>query len=406
MPMRIAILSDPNNFHTRKWAKSLIGQGAEVIVFSFDQAKHQEFPAYRLKPPVGKGKSYSYLDYLRGGKVLATALQEHRIDLLNPLNVTPFGVWARQSGFHPCIVSALGSDILEYPPKHLHSNELYHRSWDNPQGKQNFLKRSRLRFKKSFFRKRVAEALSYADLLTGDNQHLVDAMKNWFGTAPEKMKVLRWGIEEELFKASEAEMDELRSFFGIPAGKRVILSPRGANALYQGDIIVDALGRLLEKGLPDHHVIMLGAGYAVSDEVAFKAEALAKRFPSFTFRKDMLPREMIYQLWNLVDAFISAPIYDGYSAVVAEGRYIGAIPIVNNIPGNREIIVHGVNGWITEPFNAERLFHDLSAILGNISETKAKFAAINRKWILENSLVDRNAALFTEWGHSLLTNRT
>ncbi|MFM2376291.1 MAG: hypothetical protein RLZZ165_1388, partial [Bacteroidota bacterium] len=64
--MRIAVLSDPNNFHTQKWVRALAKAGAEVIVMSYDAYEQQEIPAIRLSPPIGRNGRYSYLDYLHG----------------------------------------------------------------------------------------------------------------------------------------------------------------------------------------------------------------------------------------------------------------------------------------------------------------------------------------------------
>ena len=65
---------------------------------------------------VGKG-NYTYLSYLFGGRPLRNALKEHQIQVLNPINITPYGVWALRSRYRPIVAVAMGADILEYPPK-------------------------------------------------------------------------------------------------------------------------------------------------------------------------------------------------------------------------------------------------------------------------------------------------
>lgn len=402
--MRIGVLSDPNNFHTQKWVKALQKAGAEVFVFSFDSYSKQDIKAIQLPTPIGKKPSYSYLDYLFGGKILRKALVEHNIDLLNPLNITPFGVWAMQSKFKPVIACAFGADILEYPPHLNNDPQLLARSWDNQEiqlsSKQKFIQTQ----KRKFYRNRVAAALDYADLITGDNQYLVDCMADWFSIPKQKLALLRWGVEPELFEQSAESRAVIQKKFGLKDGQKMILSPRGAKPIYQADIILDAFEQLLQNSQLNAKLIMLGAGYSVSPSVSKKAKMLMESFPNFHFEEDALPREEVYSLWNWANIFISAPIYDGYSAALAEGRYIGAIPVVNSIPANLELIVHQENGWIVEPFEARKLAQDLQFLLENFEEIQPRIANSNRIWIEENSIMDRNAIRFIEFAKSIISN--
>lgn len=403
--MHIAVLSDPNNFHTQKWAHALRRAGAEVTIFHFNRYAGGDLKCVQVRPPYSYRGRFSYFSYLQGGKVLADALQQHGIDVVNALNVTPFGVWAMQTEFHPLIISALGADILEYPPAGEGSPVLEFRSWANVDGSHTWIRRKRHSLARKFFRARVARALAAGDLITGDNQYLVNCMRNWFGVPPNKSRLLRWGVETELFEVDAAHLATLRTRFGIQADSTVIFSPRGAKAIYQGDIIVQAFERLLAEGRQDVHCIMLSAGYEISRATAEAARKLMTAHHNFVFIEEALPREDVYALWNLVDIFISAPIYDGYSASVAEGRYIGAVPVLNDIPANRELFEHDVNGWFCDPFEAETLARDLQMLLKNLPERKEKFAQHNRPWIEQHSLVLENARTFIAWAEQLISEK-
>lgn len=400
--MHIGILSDPNNFHTRKWAKALQSQGAMVTVFSLDGGECGTVESVQI---VAKGKQpgqFNYATYLQTGDLLAKALKKHGVEVVNALNITPFGVWAARSGFRPVIFSALGADILEYPPKGVQSDYLKSRSWANVDGKKGSLAAWKDRLLRNYYRKKVAEALKFADLITGDNQLLVDAMHDWFGVPKEKLRLLRWGVEPELFQATPQEHERVRQKFGIQPGQKVVLAPRGAKALYQADIILDAFEKILQSGRTDTRLLLFSAGYEISERVASKAAQLQKTYPHFQFVSGLIPREEMYVLWNLVDIMISAPVYDGYSAAVAEARYAGAIPLVNDIPGNREVIRHGENGWICADFNVDGLARDLNLLLDQLPAYKSKFAATNRAWIEQNSLVARNAEICLRWAEELV----
>jgi glycosyltransferase involved in cell wall biosynthesis len=208
------------------------------------------------------------------------------------------------------------------------------------------------------------------------------------------MMRLPFGIEPELFVVSEDRLSALRSQFSIASGQAVVLSPRGAKPVYQADIILAGFEQLLLAGDSKTRFLFLSAGYLVADEVRQKAEFLEKSYPNFSFVADALPRETMYALWNLVDVFVSAPVYDGYSAALAEGRFAGAIPVVNDIPGNRELISHLQNGWVCAPFTPIQLATDLKMILADLTSFKTRFASRNRQWILENSLIRNNVERF------------
>jgi len=398
--MHIGLLNDPNNFHTQKWGQALRDAGAEVTVFSFDEDFHQGLPSVRV--PTHKGTlDYNYRSYLKSGPQLRAALEEHKVDLVNALNITPFGVWAAQSRFHPWVGSAMGADILEYPPRGQASPLLATHAWDNVEGSTGLLDRLKSQFKRKFFKVQVDKALRQADLITGDNQTLVDAVEDWFGIPPEKTRLLRWGVEPDLLKADAIRIAAWRKRLGIAEGSKVILSPRGAKAIYQASTILEGMGQFLAETQENVHCIVLSAGYQIASKVTEEANRLEAEFPNFSFISEQIPREEMTSLWHLADIFISAPIYDGYSASVAEGRYLGVIPLVNDIPGNQEVIQHLENGWVTQPFTSTQLNEDLAVLVARFSELKERFGTKNREWIENHSLISENASQFLAWANEL-----
>ncbi|MEL6593541.1 MAG: glycosyltransferase, partial [Bacteroidota bacterium] len=229
---------------------------------------------------------------------------------------------------------------------------------------------------------------------TGDNLELVDAVRDWFGIAPERVKLNRWGIEPELFVTSEAERCALRQKYGVRDWQKVVLSPRGMKPVYQGDVILEGFERLLRRGVRDLKLIMLSAGYDIPPEVDTKALALAEQFDTFHYERSLLDRKEVLQLWSIVDSFVVAPVYDGYSNALAEGRYAGAIPILNNIPAHRELVAHQENAWMIDPFTPEHLADGIIEVMEESEHWRGVFAPRNRAWIEAHSLLDENIAAF------------
>lgn len=391
--MHIAVLSDPANFHTQKWALALQNAGAEVTVFSFSSAEIPGITCVKIEPGYTLNGNLTYASYLYSKDKLYRELVARRVDLVNPINITPFGVWAARTPFRPIVSIAMGADILEYPPERKNREIPTDRTWaavekNGPVGKVIQGAKWHL------FRKHICHALEASDLITGDNLQLVKALKDWFEVPARKVRLNRWGVEEDLFEVSPERVAALRKRFDIRDWQRVVLSPRGMKPVYNGDIILDAFEMLVKRGVRDVKFIMLSAGYDIPAKVLAKAKKLESQFQNFTFVAEALPREEVYELWSLVDAFISAPAYDGYSNAMAEGRYAGAIPLVNPIAANLELIDHKRNGWVVDPFTPQHLADAIITIMERLPEYKTRFEQVNRDWIMLNSHLRTNIRMF------------
>lgn len=388
--IHIGVLCDPASFHTQKWSQALQRNGAKVTVFSFSAVKIEGIDCVKIEPTFTRGDKLTYLSFMYSGKALRDALEAHQVDVLNPINVTPYGVWAARSGFRrPLATVSMGADILEYPPQ---ATDSPYATWTNRE-KPGFKDRLINRLKYHFYRFHVKKALDASAFITGDNLELVNSVIDWFDIPTQKVHLNRWGVEEDLFHPTEARLDDLRAKYGVKKGQRVILSPRGMKPIYQGELILDAFSNLVPQ-YPDVKFIMLSAGYEVSKTVEDKAILLGKNHPNFYYEFGLIPREEVIELWELVDLFISAPLYDGYSNAVAEGRYGGAIPLINTIPGNLEILEHGKTGWFVDPFTSVNLVLAIQSLLPEIATHKKQFHEISLPWILEHSELNANIRKF------------
>lgn len=400
--MHIGVLSKPNHFHTKKWIKALKQTGVEVSLFSM-LAEEQEGVRTIYIPPrfMSKGK-LSFASYLFTSDRLAKALAKHQIDILNPINITPFGVWGDGTRFRPIVNVSMGADIFEYPPKNANWNLPSNRTWSRKDSSDH--ENQLDKWKRLIFKYYVNRALQHSDLITGDNKLLIDCIHNWFKIPKNKLLLHRWGVEEELFNITESERRALQTKFQIQEGQIVIFSPRGMKPIYQGDIILNAFRRILQSGVANIKIIMLAAGYEIPEVLHKQAEELHGQFPHFHYVPGLVDRVEMCKLWNLVDIFISAPIYDGYSNALSEGRFIGAIPMVNDIPATRELLTHLENGWIVKPFTADKLAEDLCEVIQSKDSLKKAFKEKNKQWILANAHLSTNMNMFVKACERIFTS--
>ena len=402
--MHIAILSDPSSFHTQKWAQGLRRAGADVTVFSFRDGAIEGVPCVRVAPPRGLGKKLNYAWYLYGTGRLRAALEAHRVDVVNPLNVTPYGVWAARSGFRPVVSTAMGTDVLMHAPEITPALRQRNKFDFNAEESQRFFYRAKLRLARRFFRHHVHHALHASALVTGDNRVLVDAVVDWFGVPRERVRLNRWGVEPELFETTPERLRSLREAYGIQPGQAVIASPRGMLPPYQADVILEGFRKLLGQGRADVKCLQFSAGYPVPASLKAQALSLETEHDAFFFQAGKVSREEMHALWHLIDLFVSAPIYDGYSNAVGEGRFAGAVPVVNRTPATLELFEHQRNGWMVEPFTPDNLARALTEILADLPRWKAAFAETNRAWILEHAHLATNCRLFVQWCRDVLAN--
>lgn len=375
--MHIGVLSVPSNFHCRKWAGALAQAGAQVSVFSFERGEIPGVEVVQLPAPVRWAGRYRYPNYFFKARALHRALLRHGVTLLHPLHLTPFGSWGHWSGFRPTLPAAMGADVFDFRPG------AHGVTWGGHRGPIH----------RRFFRARVREVLRSACHLTADNRALVDALVDGFQVPREKITLLRWGLDPETLLVTPAEIHALCSRLQLPVGARVLLSPRGLLPVYQPEIVLPALLAVAESFGPNEFAVVLGAGYGVPDNLRPIVEKI-RAHPKIRLVEAQLNRADVAALWALTDVFLSAPAYDGYSAAVAEGRYVGAVPVVNAIPGNLEVIAHGANGIVVEPFTPAHLVAALRHTWAQRQRLKARFAPLNRTWVEAHSLLRPAAERF------------
>lgn len=399
--MHIAILNDANNFHTQKWAKNIAAAGVKVTIICFDDFQRSEVPVIALKPRFSRNAFPNFLTFLMMGKEFADVLEKEKVDVVFAINVTPYGILARKTRFKPCILFAAGMDILEFPPKEKINIALQTRNWNNTEEDTSFLAKLKYTIRHFIVRKEVKKALDFANVIMGDNLVLTNAIEHWFDIPKKKIRLNRGGVEPELFEVGEEKLAAIRKKYAIPSDKKIVLVPRGLKPIYQADIIVNAIEILQKQGRKDTYFIVLGTYSAIAPSTDKQLLAISQQSDFLFYQKETVDREEMSALWHCVDAFISAPIYDGYSAAVAEGRYAGAIPIVNDTEATRELFQHQENAWIVSHFTAENLASELHIILDKVHFWKEKFASINRQWIVNESLMAESGTKVVQWAQEL-----
>jgi glycosyltransferase involved in cell wall biosynthesis len=181
--------------------------------------------------------------------------------------------------------------------------------------------------------------LRRSDALLGDCQAVQDAAQG-FGFPPERVTLFPWGVDLEKFR-SAGQPSELRRRLGWEDAF-VVLSLRAWEPIYGVDVLVRAFAHAAAED-PRLRLILLGSG-----SLAGQIQGLLTRHGLHErvhlgghISQTELPR---YEA--AADLYVSASHSDGTSVSLLEALASGLPALVSDIPGNREWIEPGVQGWL------------------------------------------------------------
>jgi glycosyltransferase involved in cell wall biosynthesis len=173
-----------------------------------------------------------------------------------------------------------------------------------------------------------------------------------FGMHPERIITFPWGIDLEhftphghclppLYLESSPSEGKPSTHIGNDRQPFVILSTRSWEPIYGVDIIAQAFSQAAQE-LPGLRLILLGNGSqaAVLRGIFMKAGVLDRVYFRGQIAYAELPR-----YYRSADLYVSASHSDGTSISLLEALACGLPVLVADIPGNREWVTPGEQGW-------------------------------------------------------------
>jgi glycosyltransferase involved in cell wall biosynthesis len=167
-----------------------------------------------------------------------------------------------------------------------------------------------------------------------------------FGMNPEKTVFFPWGVNLEKFKPSNKEHEKTITLF----------CNRTWEAIYGVDVLAKAFVRVAANH-PDVTLILLGAGSQGPQirQILMNGTVLDRVHFGGQIRQNDLPR-----WYRMADLYVSPSHVDGSSVSLLEALASGLPCLVSDIPGNREWIVDGENGWLFQDGDASDLAEKIS----------------------------------------------
>lgn len=139
-------------------------------------------------------------------------------------------------------------------------------------------------------------------------------------------------------------MHPLRSFPSLPSANEGRIIVVGRLAEQKGHrYLIEAL-RIVKPHLPGVKVWFVGDG-----ELRAELEALADGYGLSDVIHFLGRRENVFELLSQANLMVLPSLYEGLPINIIEGMDAGLPVIATDIPGTRELVIHGETGWLVPP---------------------------------------------------------
>jgi len=343
--LRYALVGDGDSPHLLKWARALARQpDVELWVASsrgFLPGFDEILPTARRLALDGRpGHGGGNLAALQALPRLAAWLRRVDADWLNPHYLTSHGtlVWLAKRLWRlrgRIVGSAWGSDILVTP------------------------ERSRA------YRAVTRRVLEACTLCTSDSLHMSERMRAL--GAPEVM-TFPFGLEV---------------MPPAPAAKSpwLFYANRGLEPIYRPERVLEFFAAV-RATRPDARLVVANDG---SLRAALQARAQALGVADAVHFTGRLDADAQARWYGEAQWYLSLPESDSVSVSVLEAMGHGCIPLLSDLPANRELVRDGENGAILTPSS-------LPAVLDPLAREAADVAAANRDWVARHALFGPSVA--------------
>jgi L-malate glycosyltransferase len=354
--MKLLFLSDARSYHTKRWVKYFVDKGYECYLASLEKTQGTRAAEIFISPKT----EVSFLKYIFALSEIKNLIQDIKPDLVNAHFVPNYGLLGALSKKKPLVVSTWGSDILISPKKSL------------------------------FHRLRAKYVLSKADLVTCDGANLLKELME-SGVPEEKIVLATMGVEQKLLIERKDKFENKEDI--------IILSTRSLEPVYDLKTLIEAVPLIIEKIDKKARFCITGLGGQEQELRKLASKLKVERNVEF---KGYVNREDLEELFQKADLYVSTSLSDSTSVSLLEAMASGLLPVVTDIPGNREWIEDGKNGFLFPLGNYQALAEKIIWIINNFKETE-KLHAENQKIIREKGLWEENMKIVENRFLDLLT---
>ena len=299
--MRKLLLISSNTIHTYKYLQLIEDYFDEVLLITNEKSKVYDYPTVELNFNL---KIKTLFSTVKEIKKQIELFQPSIIHIHQANSYAFFALLACRKSFIPTVLTAWGSDVLILP-------------------KSNFLLKKMVRFN-----------LRNADFLTSDSIYMAQEMEK---IAPLKNRIIiaNFGIDVTPTNCEK---------------ENIVYSNRLHKKLYRVDKIIEAFSLFYTNNNTDWKLVIAATG-TETDILKIKAAELnlehAIEFVGWIQKEDN------EQWYSKAKIWVSIPESDATSISLLEAMACGCIPVVSDLPANREWIQSGLNGIIVNDLESD-----------------------------------------------------
>jgi glycosyltransferase involved in cell wall biosynthesis len=182
---------------------------------------------------------------------------------------------------------------------------------------------------------------------------------------PEQYRLIRSGIEIEVYRDLAMSRDEARARLGLPADAFVVCSV-GRLGLQKSPLDLLAAFVRVARAHPSAHLVLVGDGPQRGDvEAAVSDAGLGERVHLVGLRRD------VPEILRACDAFALASRWEGLPRVFPQAMAAGLPIVATRVDGAPDAVREGENGWLVEVGEVEVLAERLLRLARDPARARA-----------------------------------
>lgn len=319
--MKICYLADAKSPHTHKWAGHFAERGDDVHIVSYRPHDIPGVTVHHVPPPyidsevellhAGR-KGLQKATYFLCARAVRRLVKSIDPDILHAFLASSYGFAGACSGFHPLVISSLGSEVVVQPQASI------------------------------FYRKLLRFNLKRADRVTATSDFLAEATAAYCPDTT-TVETIHFGVDTTRFAPRGRSYSDERPM--------VIGTVKILEQNYGIDRLIRAFKKVITMSSdPDISLLIVGGG---SLEQSLKQLGhqlgVAERI---TFVGN-LPHHKVMDFLDQIDIFVSLPESETFGVSVVEAAACGIPAVVSDVGGLPEVVDNGVTGFLVEPMNPD-----------------------------------------------------
>lgn len=340
--IRLLLLSDPNNTHTKRWVEALYRKGVTLCLFGLGDINTDYYNQYKDLFVCSVGKlsdedtikdgRLNKLKYLKVLPQLKKVIKEFRPNIVHAHYASSYGLLGVLSGFHPLVLTVWGSDIFCFP-------------------KVSFIHKQVLKF-----------VLRKADFLVSTSHSMASEARKY---VDREFEIIPFGIDSELFSPNRVEHD------AFTIGCTKTLAP-----IYGIDKLIKAFALAIKT--IDAKLVLVGDGPEKSNlqELAESLDVIDKVY--FEGRKD---NSELPKYYNQFDIAIYLSLSESFGVVALEAMACECPLILSKATGFQEVVPSEAGVFVDA--NEEKEVARQIIVLAQNKERRAAMGKVGRKHVVE-----------------------